>query len=406
MEYYEYSATDSTGKRIHGMIPAENKEAAESDLKAKGYKIGYTRRRPDRLGLLRKLSALNVTFVRKKDIQFFFYQLASLLEAELSLSRALAFLRDSGINKNLRAIVDPIAYSVSGMGLSLSEAMRASGKFSDAVVMQIAAGEKSGNVAGTLRDISDSMERDSEFIGKLKSAMVYPVMIFIIMIAVLIVLMTYVVPQLTASLLELGGEIPLVTQIVIAVSNFMKTYALHMLLGLALLVGCFITAMKKIPAFRLSVHTLLLKLPLIGQLLTKLEMGRMCGMLNSLQSSGIALAESMNATTKSMKNEYYKRAMERATALVEKSGLALSDALSRSGKFPEFVVGLIDVGISSGKICEKLSHIVATYNKDVERDLKKITGMIEPAIILVVGVLAGTVVISIFLPMYNLIDTF
>ncbi len=406
MEFYNYSATDSSGKKVKGSIHSESREKVEAELKSKGMVVNYITKANDFWGLRSKLLSINLGSVKKKDIQFFFYQLSTLLEAELSLSKALDFLLNSGANKQLRTVVEPITYYVSSQGLSLSEAMKSTGKFEEAVIMQVASGEESGNVPKALRNISDSLERELEFTGKIKSAMVYPVMIFFVMVVVLIVLMTYVVPQMTASLLELGGEIPLVTQIVISVSNFMQKYTLHMLLGIALIIGVFIYCMKKMPSFRLAVHKFLLRIPLVGQLLTKLEMGRMCQMLNILQSSGISLAESMHATSKSMKNEYYKRAVERATVLVEKSGLALSSALQQSGKFPEFVTGLIDVGASSGKICDKLSHIVTSYNKDVERELKKITSMIEPAVILIVGVLAGTVVISIFLPMYNLIDTF
>lgn len=406
MEYFNFSGVDGSGRKRKGTVKAESAERASADLKAKGLKITYISKAPDFGGLRDKLEAVNVGSPSKKDMQFFFYQLSTLLEAELSLSRSLTFLHDSGINKRIQSIVNPILYSVSNKGLSLSGAMRETGKFDEAVIMQVATGEKSGKVSSALRDISDRMERDLEFSGKIKSACVYPVMIFIVMIAVLILLMTYVVPQMTATLIELGGEIPLVTQIVIAVSDFFQKYILHLILGTAVAISFFVLCMKKIQPFRLSVHSIFLKMPLIGPLLTKLEMSRMCAMLYSLQSSGISLAESLSSTAKSIKNEYFKMAVERATVLVEKSGLALSDALSQSGKFPEFVVGLIDVGVSSGRICDNLEHIVSSYNKDVERDLKKITSMIEPAIILIVGILAGTVVISIFLPMYNLIDTF
>ena len=402
MDYFSYKVRNPvSGKIIGGVLTADDMESAEDTLKKRGetiFEIDYMK---DVLGL-RKLFFDLAGKITKKIACEFFSMLAFLLEAGMSLHEALVSIRDSSINKRLRILTRSIADEVR-QGISLSRAMSRTRRFNQSVIEQISAGEDSGDVPDALKRLAKQTENELEFAGKIKSAMMYPVIITVVMVVVLWVLMTVVVPSLSKTLLDMGGELPFVTKIVIGASSLLSKLTPFLLIMVLASIITYRILMKN-PYFKYKSDSFKLKIPIVGIMLLKLEMSRFCRNLYAMQSSGITLVASLKITGAAIRNSHMQTAVLQAAKLVEISGMTLSAALAKTGKWPDLMMQLIDVGVSSGQLCDVLEKIAMQYEKEVDTSLKRISSLIEPIMIVVVGILAGTVVISVFLPMFNLVD--
>ncbi|MBS7306107.1 MAG: type II secretion system F family protein [Lachnospiraceae bacterium] len=403
MEYYEYKSRNRiNGKVFKGIITAEDIESAEDNLKKRGEDILEISIMQDFLGIRKTIHNI-ATRTNKKTKLEFFSMLRFMLESGMSLYESLINIRDSSIDQLLKNLARIIADEVR-QGADLSTAMRKSGQFDIAMVQQINSGEESGNIDDTLVRLTEQIEREIEFKGKIKSAMMYPIIICVVMVVVLWVMMTLVVPSLAETLVSMGGELPLITKIVIGASDLMAASTPYLILGIILLViGYKAAVMNK--DFKLKVDGLKLKIPIVGNMIEKIELSKFCRNLSAMQKSGIALVGSLKTVQTAIKNSEISKAVEKASRLVEISGMNLSNALAKAGSFPAMMLQLIEVGINSGQICEVLDKIAMQYEKEVNVGLKRVTSLIEPIMIVVVGLLAGTVVISIFLPMFSMTDS-
>ena len=400
MKYFEYKTRGlADGKVYKGIITADNIEAAESTLKKRGEDIIVLSEMQDILNIRKTLYNLSVRTNKKTKLKFF-TMLRFMLEAGMSLHESLVNIRDTGINKSLKGLAGKIADSVR-RGSTLSSAAKSSGQFDSTTVEQLKAGEESGSILDTLLRLMKQYEREIEFRGKIKSAMMYPIIICVVMVVVLWVMMTVVVPSLAKTLISMGGELPLITKIVIGVSNGMAKITPYLIVFVIAGVIVYKTLMRN-DAFKLMVDTQKLKIPIAGGMLEKIELGKFCRNLSAMQKSGIPLVSSLEIVVSAVKNKKIANEIGRAARLVEISGMNLAAALAKAGNFPSMMLQLIEVGISSGKICEVLDKIAEQYEKEVDVSLKRITSLIEPIMIVVVGLLAGAVVISIFLPMFEM----
>jgi len=404
MLYFDYKAKAANGSKIfHGVVTADTRDSALENLKSKGLTIVEIAPMQDFLSIRKTLYSFTDR-ITKKTIQEFFEQLAFMLDTDIALYDSLTILRDNGASKKIKALARPIAEGVR-KGLSLHEAMETTKQFSVTTVQQVKSGEDSGNVPQILNRISTEIAREMEFKKKIKGAMTYPIIICVVMTVVLWVLMTIVVPSISKTIIGLGGELPIITKIVIAVSNAM-TKATPIVIVLAILGVILYKYMCRNKIFKYSVDKAKIQLPIFGKIIEKLELSRFCKSLAAMQESGIPLVRSLNITQNALKNTYIKRMIGKSARLVEVSGLNLSLALAKGGKFPELMIQLIEVGVNTGKTDEVLNRISSQYEKEIDNSIKKITTMIEPLMIIVVGALAGTVVISMFLPLMAVMDSF
>lgn len=401
MEYYDYTARVG-GKVKKGVTTADDMETAAENLIARGFTVITIAPMQDAFNIRRTMYGMSHR-IKKKNIKDFFDQLSFMLGTNLPQNNALLILRDSGVDKKLKYIARLVAEKTR-TGMALHEALNTTGFFDVSTIKQLEAGEQSGNVPEALERLVKQYERDLEFSGKIKNAMIYPCLILSVMVIVLWVLMTMVVPALSATLISLGGELPAITQIVIAVSGFVKASTPYMIVGVITAVIMYKKMMKQ-KHFKLTVDTFKLRLPIIGSMLMKIEMSRFCRNLSAIQDSGIALVPSLAVTQSAIKNGKLKAATEKASKLVEMSGESLSSALAKTRSFPPLMIQLIEVGVNAGRITGILNKIAAQYEKEVDASIKKITGLIEPIMIILVGLLAGTVVMAMYLPILSLVDT-
>lgn len=402
MEYFEYTVKNHlTGKKSKGIVTSDNIEAAEETLKRRGEDIIEISLMPDLFNIRRKIYNFS-TRVNKKTKCEFFSMINWMLESGMSLHESLINIRDTSISKSLRNLAGTAADEVR-KGATLSSASRKTNQFDEAVIEQITAGEESGTINNALNRIVAQMEREIEFKSKIKSAMMYPVIICVVMVIVLWVLMTVVVPSLANTLVSMGGELPLITKIVIGVSDFMAASTPFLIVGIILAVIAYRIAVKN-HKFRFAIDTYKLKIPVIGPMLEKIELSRFCSNLSAMQKSGITLVSSLKIVGAAIKNQKIASNVRKACSSVEISGMNLSTALSNAGDFPPMMLQLIEVGIESGQISEVLDRIALQYEKETDVSLKRVTSLIEPVMIIVTGILAGVVVTSIFVPMFSLVD--
>ena len=403
MEYYEYKSRNrDTEKVFRGIVTADDLESAEEHLKKRGEDIIEISVMQDFLGIRKMIYNLSSRTSKKTKLEFF-SMLKFMLESGMSLHESLVNIRDSSIDKSLKNLARVIADEVR-QGADLSNAMRKSGQFDTAMVQQVNSGEEAGDIDKTLERLTDQIEHEIEFKSKIKSAMMYPIIICVVMVIVLWVMMTLVVPSLAETLISMGGELPLITKIVIGASEFMAAATPYLIIAIIAIVIGYKLALKN-ENIKMKIDGYKLKIPVIGTMIEKIELSKFCRNLSALQQSGIALVGSLMTVQTAIKNESVARSVRKATRLVEISGMNLSNALAKAGSFPAMMLQLIDVGINSGQICEVLEKIAIRYEKDVDIGLKRITSLIEPILIVVVGLLAGTVVISIFLPMFSMTDS-
>ena len=402
MKYFEYKTRNrATGKIFKGIITSDDIEGAEDTLKRRGEDIIEVYDLKDFLGIRQRIYNISLKPGKKVKLEFF-TMLKFMLESGMSLHESLVAIRDSSINKSLRGLAGKTADEVR-KGASLSAAMRKSGYFENSVIMQVSAGEESGSVTDTISRIIIRMQREIEFKSKIKSAMIYPIVICVVMVIVLWVMLTVVIPPLAETLVSMGGNLPLITKIVIGASKAMRVCTPYMLILGVLTVIAYKTAVKN-AEIRIKADTYKLKIPIVGSMLQKTELSRFCSNLSAMQKSGITLVTSLKTVMTAIKNQRIAQDVQKACRLVEISGMNLSAALMKSGNFPALMLQLVEVGINSGQICDVLDRISEQFESEVDTGLKRITSIIEPSLIVVVGVMAGIIVASIFIPMMEMSD--
>ena len=403
MKYYEYKTRNrADGKVGSGIITAESLDSATEALKRRGEDILLLSEMRDIFNIRKTLYSISAKTNKKSKLEFF-TMLSFMLESGMSLHESLVNIRDTGTNKSIKGLSSKLADEVrKGAGLSL--AIKRSEQFEDATVEQLKAGEEAGNINETIVRLIHHYERELEFKGKIKNAMIYPIIISLVMVAVLWVMTAVVVPTLAETLISMGGELPLITRIVIGVSGFVSKSTPYMIiLTVALIIGW--KALLKNNEIKLAVDSRMLKIPIIGAMLEKIELSRFCRNLSAMQKSGISLVSSLKIVSAAVKNKKIANSVNKAAKLVEISGINLATALGKAGRFPPMMLQLFEIGVDSGKITDVLDKTAERYEREIDGSLKRITALVEPAMIIIVGLLAGTVVISIFLPMFSIVDT-
>lgn len=402
MEYFEYKTRSSTDGKINkGILTADTPEGVEEILKRRGDYIIEISRMRDFLNIRKIIYGLSSKTNKKTKLEFI-TMIKFMLESGISLHEALTNIRDTGTNKSLKGLTSKLTDEVR-KGASLSSAMKSSKQFDQSTVEQVKAGEEAGNINDTLDRLINQYEREIDFSSRIKSAMIYPVIIFIVMIAVLWVMMTVVVPTLADTLISMGGELPLITKILIIVSDFISKATPYIILFIILTVILYKTAVKE-DRIRLAVDKTKLKIPVVGKMLEKIELARFCRNLSIFQKSGISLVHSLKIVAATIKNKKIADSITQSGKLVEISGINLATALYKSGCFPDMMLHLIEIGVDSGSITDVLDRIAEQYEKDIDVLLKRIMSVIEPVMIVFVGLIVGTVVLGFFLPMYSIVD--
>ncbi len=330
--------------------------------------------------------------------------MAVMIDAGLSISRALSVLQKQSRNKNLLELLKSISESVNA-GETLSKSLEArSDVFSSLFVSMVKAGEESGKLSYSLRIIASQLEKSHALSKKIKGAMIYPSVIICIMIIIGIILMVYMVPTLTETFVGLNIELPLPTRIIIAVSDFLRNNLL-LTFGSLLAIGFAFAAMIKTKKGQDMIDTIVLHTPMIKNMSKEVNAARTARTLSSLISSGVAIVSALDITGKVLQNHYFKEIIDEAAKKVE-LGEQLSESLSASNGdlYPVFVGEMLAVGEETGKMSEMLANIADYYEAEVDQKTKDLSTIIEPFLMVIIGVAVGLFAVAMMLPTYSLVD--
>lgn len=399
MRRYDYRAKDkSTGKTVKGSIQADNERAAGKLLVSQGYI-------PDSVvehGANNPVAKFTER-IRTKDRIVFTRQFATLIGAGLPLSNSLRTVAEQTASKSMKAVVEEILASVEG-GKSLNEAFsKRPDIFNGIYLALIKAGEMSGTLDVSLRRLADQEEKDDALMRKIRGAMVYPMIILAVIIAVLAFMMIAVVPQVGGLYRDLGEELPALTQFLVALTNFFMEFwwltAILFFGGIGLLVNFF----RNTKTGRHALDSFKLRVPIFSDLFKKLYVSRFARTAEMMLSTGVPMLDSITIAVDATSNLVTQEEFGKALAVL-KGGKPLSDAIKDREYMLPLVPQMASIGEESGKIDEMLGKAAQVYENELEEQINNISTMIEPILMLVMSVLIGVVIGGTLLPIYSLVS--
>jgi type IV pilus assembly protein PilC len=400
-ETFQYKVKDKSGKLVEGSLEAENAQLVVSKLRSMGYvpieiqQQGGTAFKKD----------LKIPFlsdrVKLKDVAVFSRQFATMINSGLSLLRSLNILAEQTESKALADIVNQVRMDVE-KGSSLSQAMSKHTKaFGRLYVSMVRAGEVGGALDSVLMRLADTIEKQVELRRKVKSAMTYPMVVGFLVLIIVTAMLLFVIPMFEGIYKELGGTLPAPTQILINISKVCRK--LWYVIFLVEAGGAF--AFKRwinSEEGRKQWDAIKLKVPIFGKLVRKTALARFSRTLSALVRSGVPILESLDIVAETAGNSVVAAAV-RDTQSAVKRGDPLSKKLEEHPVFPPMVVQMMAVGEETGALDEMLDKIADFYDQEVEATVDALTSLIEPLLIVVMGICVGGMVIALYLPMFNII---
>lgn len=401
MPGFNYTAINRNGKRVRSSLDASSIETAKSSLRGAGYTILDIK---EQTTLNRDIEIPFLGNPKAKDMAVFCRQFVSILRAGVSVASVLAMLGQQTSNKKLRAAIREMQADVE-KGESLATSMRRHPKIFPAILVNmVAAGESSGNLEESFRQMELYFDRSKRTKSKVTSAMIYPCVLIVVMIVVLIVMMTKIIPNFLKTFEDMDAELPKITLGVMAVCEWFKSWWWVPLLVLAALIvgGVLFHRTNKGKHF---FGWLARKTPVVGNLTVKTACATFCRTMEVLIGSGLTLTDSMDLAASNMGNIYYLEAIRDARGMVAE-GTPLRESLVRTGIFPPMVSNLVGVGEETGDLQSMMGKVADYYDEEVEEATKKLLNLMEPAIIIFMAVFVVIIVLAIYLPMINMTKAF
>lgn len=401
MPGFNYTAIDRNGKRVRSSLDASSIETAKSSLRGAGYTILDIK---EQTTLNRDIEIPFLGNPKAKDMAVFCRQFVSILRAGVSVASVLAMLGQQTSNKKLRAAIREMQADVE-KGESLATSMRRHPKIFPAILVNmVSAGEASGNLEESFRQMELYFERSKRTKSKVTSAMIYPCVLIVVMIIVLIVMMTKIIPNFLKTFEDMDAELPKLTLGVMAVCEWFESWWwVPLLVLVALIVGGVL--FHRTDKGKHFFGWLARKTPVVGNLTVKTACATFCRTMEVLIGSGLTLTDSMDLAASNMGNIYYLEAIRDARALVAE-GTPLRESLVRTGIFPPMVSNLVGVGEETGDLQSMMGKVADYYDEEVDEATKKLLNLMEPAIIIVMAVFVVIIVLAIYLPMINMTKAF
>ena len=342
--------------------------------------------------------------VKLKELAVYSRQLSVLIDAELPLMQSLSILAEQTKNKYFKRVITTVREDVEA-GSTLNQAKRKFPKaFDDLYCNLIASGEQSGSLDIMLRRLAEFIEKIVKLRSKVRQAMIYPAAIVTFAIFVAIFLLWKVIPVFATIFTELGAQLPMLTATVIGLSRFVSKYIIFIFLGLVGLVVGF-RQFRKTQQGRWVVDRGLLKLPLFGELLRKVSISRITRTLSTLVSGGVPMLESLRITSSTAGNVLLESGIMDARRLVAE-GKSLTEAFKETGQFPFMLTQMVSVGEATGTLDEMMTKLADFYDEEVDASVSSLLSVMEPVLLILVGGMVGSLVISMYLPIFSLMQQF
>jgi general secretion pathway protein F len=398
MPVFVYKAADRRGQTVDGVMEAPDARAVVERLHKEAYYPIKVAPHGERAGLFSSFGTSSR--IRQRDLLPLTQQLATLFEAGLPLDRALSILEEL-VDGRVKAIVTDLLHSVRG-GSSFSEALAKHHPrpFSRLYINMVRAGEKGGVLEVSLRRLAEFLEARAAFNEAVVSALAYPLVITTVGAGAIVFLMTFVIPRFATIFQDLGQTIPLPTQILLSVSAAIQTY--WWVGAIVALVGVLAWRVWTAnPEGRLAWDQTLLRLPLVGALTMKIETARFARTLGTMLRSGVPVLGAMGVVGDMMSNQAVGVAVSRLADGVKRGG-TIAAGMQQHGTFPALAVHMVRVGEETGRLEEMLLKVADTFETDVRAELKRVLGLLEPAIILGMGVLVAFIVVAMLLAIFSI----
>jgi len=403
MPIFKYKASSAGNKTSSGLVEAANESAAYEFLESKGLAVTSLKEGAQPLGGNFSISVF-LNRIKPKDIVIFSRQFSVLISANVTLVQALKILSDQIENKQLQAVVTGVAEEIDG-GARLSDSLaRRPEVFSNFYINVVKSGETSGKLDEVLNYLADELEKDYDMTSKIKGAMIYPAFIISGLAIVGIFMMVSVVPKLTAVIIESGGQLPFATKVLIGLSAFLTKFWLALLIAMA---AAFfgLRYFLKTSQGKKFFDNLLLRLPIFGTLFQRIYLVSFTRSLQTLLLGGVNISKALAITAEVVTNDVYRDLIKNTIKEVE-DGNSISSVFETSEQIPKMVSQMMSIGERSGRLDTVLGRITDFYTREVNNIIANLMTLMEPIIMVVMGVGVGFMVAAIILPMYQMASSF
>jgi type IV pilus assembly protein PilC len=400
MKKFRYSARDSQGKEIKGKIQARDRDAVGEILHDKGLIIVSIK---DEFAIdFEELAEINIGGIPMKDKVVFMRQMATMVGAGLPLTRALEIMEQQIENGAFRKIISQVKSSVES-GISLSDSFRQAGEvFDDVSLNLIEAGESSGNLDAILAKLALELEESKKLGDKLRGALIYPIIILVVIVAVIAMLMFILVPSMAEIYADFGAELPWVTTLLINMSNFTLKFWWVIVVVFSV-VGFGGKVYLDTPGGKRNKDKIMLKLPIIGVIVSKMQLAQFTRLLALLLGSGLSIIRALELTAQSLSNQMFRDVVMASRNDVEKGG-SLAIPIARSEYFPLIVSSMIAVGEETGELDTVLNKVAEYYKDEVDVATSNMSTILEPVFLIVMGLVIAFIALAVYMPMFQLSD--
>jgi type IV pilus assembly protein PilC len=393
---------DSQGKPKIEKIRADSLAQARINLRQRGYVVQNLKKQSQRFNL--KQLKTKFTNVSVKDKAVFSRQFAALVNAGVAIVRSLGVLSEQCSNPKLKQALLGISADVQS-GINLSEAMRKYPDcFDNLYVSMVEAGEVGGVLDEVLNRLAKLLEDVARLQNQIKSALAYPLVVGFLAVAIFIGMTVFLIPIFANIFKELGTTLPPLTQFMLWISEILRSWRLLLVIGIVIAAGIAYRQYYKTPGGRETIDRLYLKMPLFGELIQKSSVARFSRTFGSLTRSGVPILTCLEIVRETSGNQVIANAIDAARAEIQQGGM-ISLALQKEKVFPPMAIQMISIGEETGELDSMLMKIADFYEDEVEQAVKALTSILEPVMIVVLGGMVGTILLSMYLPMFKVFDT-
>ncbi len=397
MASFVWQGISLSGKQVSGVQEADSKNDVLKVLRKQKIRITFVKEKAAARSLFSQKKRIKV-----KDLGLFTRQFATMISAGLPLIQCLEVLGHQMDHPELQAVVKQVTQKIEG-GATLAEALNDHPKvFGELYVSMVEAGETGGILDTILERLATHLEKMEALIRKVKGAMTYPLVVFSVSMGATVFMLLFLIPRFAAMFSDFGGELPMPTRIVMGVSDMLKHYG--WLITIIIVVG--VISLKRYRATYKGARVtdaLLLKVPVVGEVMRKGSVSRFSRTLGTLLSSGVPLLDGLKVTARAAGNTIVADAVEHIKESVT-GGSTLAEPMRNSGAFPPMVTQMVSVGEETGRLDEMLSKLADFYDDEVDAAVDSMTAIIEPVMIVVMGLIVGGMLIAMYLPMFKLIS--
>lgn len=395
---FRYRAIDKDGHEREGTIEAFSRDGAVGELQRRELVVSL-------LEEMAKKGALDIEIpffnrIPNKDIVILSRQMATLFEAQVSALRVFRLLASEVPNRQLAEVLTKVADDLQG-GSPISAALARHPKvFTPFYVNMVRAGEESGKLSETFVSLADHLDRSYEVTSRATNALIYPAFVIVVFFGVMALMLTLVIPKISAVLLDSGAKVPIYTTIIIGFSQFLVSYGIFILIALVA-GGIYLWRLSQTEQGRLTFDGFKLSLPYLGDLYEKLYLARIADTFAAMLMAGVTVVEALDITAAVVGNSIYRSILMTVESDV-KGGASISDSLARHPEIPGIMSAMVRVGEETGELGQILDTLAKFYNREVSTAVDTLVGLIEPLMIVLLGLGVGVLLAAVLLPIYNL----